>query len=95
MSEVRGATGRSYPASEASGGREETPRVPGQGRQLGGATWHPRPGVVTLRSHTKPEARDGSWKEPPTPEGRATAWRSNLRSAGCAGAGGPRGALPC
>ena len=31
----------------------------------------PKPGAVTLRSHLEPEARDGSWKEPPTPEARA------------------------
>ena len=32
------AAERSYLASEVSGGREETPRIRGQGRQLGGAT---------------------------------------------------------
>ena len=26
---------------------------------------------MTLRSHPEPEARDGSWKEPPVPEARA------------------------
>ena len=31
----------------------------------------PRPGVVTLRSHPEPEARGGSWEEPPMPEARA------------------------
>ena len=31
----------------------------------------PRPGAVTLRSLTEPEARGGSWEEPPTPEARA------------------------
>ena len=69
MSEVRGATGRSYPASEASGGREETPRVRDQGRPAE-ATWRPRPGAVTLRSHPEPEARGGSWEEPPMQEAR-------------------------
>ena len=52
MSEVRG------------GGREELPRIRGQWRP-GGDTSRQRPGTVTLRSHTKPEARGGSWKEPP------------------------------
>ena len=52
------------------GGREETPHVPCQG-QPGEATSRPRPGAVTLRSHPKPEARDGSWEKPPTPEARA------------------------
>ena len=28
--------------------------------------------MVTLRSHPKPEARGGSWEEPPTPEARAS-----------------------
>ena len=70
MSEVRVATGRRYPASEASGGREETPRVRGQGRP-GEATLCPRPGAVTLRSHPEPKARAGSWEEPPTPEARS------------------------
>ena len=49
---------RSYPASEASGGQEETPHVQGQG-QPGEATSLLRPGMVTLRSHTKPEAAAG------------------------------------
>ena len=52
------------------GGQEETPCVRGQGRP-GEATSHPRPGAVTLRSHHEPEARGGSWEEPPTPEARA------------------------
>ena len=66
------AVGRSYPASEVrGGGREETPHVRGQG-QAGEVISHPRPGVVTLRSHPEPEARGGSWEEPPTPEARAS-----------------------
>ena len=71
MSEVRAAARRSYPASEASGGREETPRVRDQGWP-GEATSRPRPGVVTLRSHPEPKARGGSWEEPPTPKARAS-----------------------
>ena len=58
------AVGRRYPATEPSGGQEKTPRVLGQG-QPGEVTLHPRPGVVTLRSHPKPEARAGSWEEQP------------------------------
>ena len=62
---------RSYPASEVSGGgREETPRVLGQG-QPGESTSRLRPGGVTLSSHPEPEARGGIWEEPPTPEARA------------------------
>ena len=47
--------GRRHPTSEVRGGREKPPR----------------PWAVTLRSHPEPEARDRSWKEPPTPEARA------------------------
>ena len=61
---------RSYPVSEASGGREETPPIRDQGRP-GEATSHPRPGVVTLRSYLELKARGSSWEEPPTPEARA------------------------
>ena len=57
MSEVRG------------GGREELPRVRGQGRRPGGDTPRPRSGVAK-RSHLAPEARDGDFEEPPTPEAR-------------------------
>ena len=70
MSEVRAAARRSYPVAEASGGQEETPRIRDQGPP-GEATSHRRPGAVTLRSHPEPEARGGSWEEPPTPEARA------------------------
>ena len=51
--------------SEVSGsGREELPRVGGQG-QPGDTTSHRRPGVVTLRSHPEPEARASGWEEHP------------------------------
>ena len=33
-----------------------------------------------MRSHTKPEARGGSWKEPPTPEARARSQEEQPRS---------------
>ena len=66
-----GTAWRSNPVSEVRGGREETPQVRGQG-QLREATLRQRPGVVTLRSHPEPEARGGSWEEPPTPEARAS-----------------------
>ena len=59
------------PASEVSGGWEETLRIRGQGRP-GEATSPPRPGAVTLRSHPKPEARGGSWEERPTSQARAS-----------------------
>ena len=63
VSKIRAAARRSYPASEASGGREETPRAQRQGRP-GEATSHRRPGAVTLRSHPEPEASGRSWEEP-------------------------------
>ena len=64
--------------------REELPRIRGQGRWLGGATPHPRPGVAAGRSY-------------PTPEVRGSGERSNPTSKEwwCAGAEGPRGATPC
>ena len=67
-----GVAEKSYPVSKVKGGgREETPRVRGQGRP-GEATSCPRPGAVTLRSHPEPEARGSSWEEPPMPEVRAS-----------------------
>ena len=67
-----GTAKRSYPVSEIRvSGQEELPCVRGQGQRLGEATLHPRPGMVTLRIHLAPEARDSSWKEPPTTEARA------------------------
>ena len=67
-----GTVERSYPASEVRGsGREELHCVQGQGRPEE-ATSHLRPGAVTLRSHPEPEARGGSWEEPPTPEVKAS-----------------------
>ena len=48
-----GVAEKSYPVSKVKGGgREETPRVRGQGRP-GEATSHPRPGAVTLRRQLK------------------------------------------
>ena len=79
MSEVSG--GR----EKTPGGREETPHVRDQG-QAGEATWRPRPGAVTLRSHTKPKASGGSWEEPPMPQAWASGQRSMPRRGGCVGA---------
>ena len=61
---------RSYPASKVSGGREETPRVRGQGRRPRGATQRPRP-VAARRRHPESEIRGGDLEEPPMPEARA------------------------
>ena len=79
MSEVRVAAGRSYPASEASGGREKPPHTQGQGRRQGGATqargqgwcgWEEQPhfqGVVPVR------AQEGL-EEPSQVEGQEGRW---------------------
>ena len=92
-SEVRAAAGRSYPMSEASGCREETPRVRDQG-QPGEATSRRRPGAVTLRSYLEPEARGGSWEELPTLEARASGWEEQPEEWWLPSTGGPRGAIP-
>ena len=63
------------------GGSEELPHPRGQGRWPGGATPHQRPGAPPRRSYTMPEARGGGQ-------------RGNPRSGDCAGAGGPREAIP-
>ena len=58
-----GTAERSYPSSEVrGGGREELPRVRGQGRRLRGATPRPRPGAA-------PEARGGGQEEQPYVQG--------------------------
>ena len=49
-----GMAERSYPESEVrGGGREEPPRVQGQGQRPRGATALPRPGTVAGRSNPK------------------------------------------
>ena len=66
----QGRPGGDTPPSKARGGsREELPHVRGQGWP-GEATSYLRPGAVNLRSHPGPEAKGGSWEEPPTPEAR-------------------------
>ena len=76
-SEVRAAAKRCYLASKVrGGGREELSCFRGQGR-LGEATSLLRPREVTLRSHSKPEARGGSWEEAPMPEARARPGRAS------------------
>ena len=32
---------------------------------------------MTLRSHPEPEAKGGSWEEPPMPEARACSWEEH------------------
>ena len=87
------AAGRRHPESEVrGGGREELPRVRGQG-------WQPREAILRMRSvvagrrHPASEVRDGSREELLCPRPGEAAERSNPRSGGCAGIGGPRGAI--
>ena len=84
MSKVRGGSREELPHVWVSGGREDLPRVRDQGWRQGGGTPRLRSGVpgrrqpasevgtVTLRSRPEPEARGGSWEEPPMPETRAS-----------------------
>ena len=51
--------------AEVSGGREETPRIQGQGRRPRGATLCPRPGAATKRSYPASKVRGGGPEEPP------------------------------
>ena len=55
---------KSYPTSEVRDSGPECQAAMAQER-LGGDTPCQRSGAVTLRSHPEPEARDGSWEEPP------------------------------
>ena len=32
---------------------------------------------MTLRNHPEPEAKGGSWEEPPTPEARVSGWEEH------------------
>ena len=40
--------------------------------EIRGATLSPRQRAAAGRRHLEPEARGGSWEEPPTPEDRAS-----------------------
>ena len=78
--------------------RDELLCIRGQGRQLRGATGHPRPRAVAGRSHPMPEARDGGWEEQPHARGQGRLPGGSTprpRSGGCAGVRGPREAIPC
>ena len=63
MSEVSGGREETPRVRGEGGGQEELPRVPGQW-QLGGDNPHPRSGEAK-RSHFVPEARGGDLEEPP------------------------------
>ena len=87
------AAERSYPTSKVRGsGREETPRVGGQG---GGREELPRFPGQWRPGGDIPCPRSGAAERIHlTPKARASGGRSNPRSGGCAGTGGPRGAIP-
>ena len=100
---------RSYPTSEVRGsGREELPRIRGQGWRprvpgcdsAGAAErsyTRPRPGEMAGRSYPRPEARGGGREELPYTRGQGQRPRGAIphpRSGGCAGPGGPKEASP-
>ena len=58
---------------------------------------HPRPGAAGGKSYPTTEARGGGWEEQPHAQGQGQqpgGPTPHPRSHGCAGAGGPRGAIP-
>ena len=90
MSESRGGNERSYPTSEIRGtGREEIPHAL-KPEARGGRR-------EELPQAPKPEAKGGSGEEQLHDQGQGR-WPGGPtprpRSRGCAGAGGPRGAIP-
>ena len=61
-------------SEERGDGREEPPRVRGQGRRLRGAIPHVRPGAAARRSNPTPEARGGGREEQPHVQRVVAAW---------------------
>ncbi|XDA69994.1 hypothetical protein R6Z07M_000357 [Ovis aries] len=93
----RAAAKRSYPTSEvrASGREHQAETLQEQPR---GATPCLRSGAAARRSYLTAEARVGSQEEPPwvgCQRRRPGGTTPQPRSGGCAGAEGPRGAIPC
>ena len=90
------------------GGQEELPHVRGQRQRQGGATAHPRSGAVAesarlqQRRSSREElpdvrGRGGGREELPHARGQGRQPGGATpppRSGGCAGSGGPRGAIP-
>ena len=72
-------------------GQEELPHVRGQGRWPRGATPRLRSVVAGRRRPVQGQGRPG--EATPCPRPGAVPERSNPRSGGCAGTGGPRGAI--
>ena len=88
-----------YPKPDArGGGPEPLPTTGGQGRWPVVTMPHPRPRAEARRHYPPPEVRSSVWEA--LPYARCQGWRPGgatprPRSRGCAGAGGPRGAVPC
>ena len=81
---------------------EELTHLRGQGRRPGGDIPRPKPeargsGLEEIPHAPKPEAKGGGGEEQPNDRGQGW-WPGGPtprpRSRGCAGAGGPRGAIP-
>ena len=91
-SEVRGNEERSYPSSKFRGSGWEgrrysmplSPRLEVAGRRSYLRPLSPRPGAMARRRNPHAQGQ-GRWPGGPTPR---------PRSGGCAGARGPRGAIP-
>ena len=82
-----GAAERRYPASEVRGGEERSYPRPRSGAAAGRS--YPTPLSPRPRASGEEQSHDrgqGRWPGRPTPR---------PRSCGCAGAGGPREAIPC
>ena len=101
------AAKRSYSTSEVRGRSWEDPMP--ERRRPRGATPHPRSGAEARSSYPASEVRGSGGRSHPAPEARGFAQRSHPvprpgprqegatprpRSGGCAGTGGPRGAIP-
>ena len=84
---------RSYPTSEVMGRSWEDP-IP-EGQRPRRATTRPRSGAAAESARLR--QRRSSQEEPPPTQGQGRRRRGATpgpRSCGCAGAGGPRGAIP-
>ena len=94
----RAAAKRSYPTSEVRGSGWEYQTATAQERWRG-ATPRPRSGARLRRDTQRPRSGAVARKKYPRPQPRGQGWRVGgatlrPRSPGCAGAGGPRGAIP-
>ena len=79
-----GAAERRYPASEARGSNERSYPT----SEVRGGGWEEIPHAL------KPKARDGGQEEQPHARGQGWWPGGPTPRGGCAGTGGPRGAIP-